>query len=428
MATLNVHIPYERIARIAPVMALSKDENMAAVKKRVRCDYIINGGTYDMDEIRALDSGLKIDREYRKEVEGFGLGIKADGKTVEWSYAGRWHPTWIGAYRISRGPDGVERGKHITALKQERTGMGYDNDGIVLAATTTKMTTKTFAAQYLSGCTAWINLDGGGSTQWIAPEDNHLSGRNVVWYVCVWLVKDDNNGGGDDLMSMITNLPLNGEITMTAEFGRVNTKLWGKDGHKGIDLVSADRTIYSPCEGKVRKVLYDPKGWGYYVTIGASDNKYVHVLCHMAARSIKVKVGDKVTRTTVIGTMGSTGNSTGVHLHYQINTLDNTAVDPSFWTHLPNKPGVYKASDYAVDKDGKLLAAPAPTEPTNTPPNAQTNTPAALDNTPDAWAKDAVDRAVAAGVLQGDDKGNLKLHSPVTRQELAVMLARAGVI
>lgn len=425
MASLNVHIPYSRIARIAPVMARS-GESMTQVKTRVGCDYIINGGTYT--DTLELDSGLKIDGEYKKRCETFGLGIKADGKTPEWSYAGIYPLHWIGAYSISRAPDGTEHGVHITDRRQ-RTGMGYDATGIVLAATTNYMTTADFARKYLAGCTAWINLDGGGSTQWIIPSASYLAKRKVMWYVCVWLIKNDKtNGKEDDSVSMITNLPLNGTITMTAEFGRVNTKLWGKDGHKGIDLVSADRTIYSPCNGTVRKVLYDPKGWGHYVTIGSVDNKYVHVLCHMAADSIKVKVGDKVTRTTVIGTMGSTGNSTGVHLHYQINTLDNTAVDPSFWTHLPNKPGVYKASDYAVDKDGKLLTAPTPPEPTNTPPNAQTNTPAALDNTPDAWAKDAVDRAVKAGVLQGDDKGDLKLHSPVTRQELAVMLARAGVI
>lgn len=423
MSTLSKHIPYERIARIAPVMALSKDESMRDVKQRVSCDYIINGGTYDMDEIRALDSGLKIDDEYLKEVEGFGLGIKADGKTVEWSYAGRWNPTWIGAYRISRAPDGTEHGKHITALKQERTGMGYDKDGIVLAATTTKMTTKTFAARYLSGCTAWINLDGGGSTQWIAPENNHLSGRNVVWYVCVWLKDNDNNGGDDD---MLTNLPLNGEITVTAGFGEVNAKYWS-DGHKGVDMVSADKTVYSPCDGVVKVIEYDAKGWGRYVSIADAQNRR-HLLCHLSEGSVKVKVGQKVTRTTVIGTMGSTGKSSGVHLHYQLNTPQKEALDPSIWMHMPSKRGVYKASDYAVDKDGKLLTAPTPPEPTNTPPNAQTNTPAALDNTPDAWAKDAVDRSVKAGVLQGDDKGDLKLHSPVTRQELAVMLARAGVV
>lgn len=421
MATLNVHIPYSRIARIAPVMARS-GESMTQVKTRVGCDYIINGGTYT--DTLELDSGLKIDNVHKKRCEMFGIGIRSDGKTPEWSYAGIYPLHWIGAYRICRAPDGTEHGVHITDRRQ-RTGMGYDATGIVLAATTNYMTTADFARKYLAGCTAWINLDGGGSTQWITPSARYLAKRKVMWYVCVWLIKDGNkNDGGKDMP--ITNLPLNGEITVTAGFGEVNQKYW-KTSHEGVDLIAADKTVYSPCDGVVKVIEYDAKGWGRYVSIADAQNRR-HLLCHLSEGSVKVKVGQKVTRTTVIGTMGSTGKSSGVHLHYQLNTPQKEALDPSIWMHMPSKRGVYKASDYAVDKDGKLLTAPTPPEPTNTPPNAQTNTPAALDNTPDAWAKDAVDRAVKAGVLVGDDKGDLKLHSPVTRQELAVMLARAGVI
>lgn len=403
MAILNVNIPYDRIARVAPVMAQS-GEGIADVARRTGADYVINGGTYT-DKLQ-LDSGLKIDGVYEKRCETFGLGICADGR-LEWSYAGVYPPSWIGAYSISKAPDGKLYGKHITD-KRQRTGIGYTEDGIVLAASTNSMTTETFASKYLADCEAWINLDGGASTQWITPDGRCVSGRKVMWYVCVWL-KDDDNAGDDD--GVLTNLPLRGEITVTAEFGAVNASLWAA-GHKGIDLVSADRTVYSPCDGTVRVVSYDAKGWGRYVTIGSADGKYIHLLCHLAEGTVRVKKGDKVTRATRIGTMGSTGNSTGVHLHYQINTLKESGLDPSFWTHLPNKRGKYNASDYAVDKDGKLLVAAQPTG----------------DSVPDVWAKDAVDKAVKAGVLVGDDKGNLKLHSPVTRQELAVMLARAGVI
>lgn len=420
MATLNVHIPYDRIARIAPVVA-EKGEGIVSVAARVGADYVLNGGTYDL-VTRELDSGLKIDGEYLMQRESHGLGIRADGK-LEWSYGGKWTPSWIGYYSCGAA-DGKLYGRHITD-KRQRTGMGITEDGIVLAATTAGMTTADFAAKYFAGCKAWINLDGGASTQWVTPEGRYTTSRKVMWYVCVWLIKDDNkNDGGKDMP--ITNLPLNGEITVTAGFGEVNQKYW-KTSHEGVDLIAADKTVYSPCDGVVKVIEYDAKGWGRYVSIADAQNRR-HLLCHLSEGSVKVKVGQKVTRTTVIGTMGSTGKSSGVHLHYQLNTPQKEALDPSIWMHMPSKRGVYKASDYAVDKDGKLLTAPTPPEPTNTPPNAQTNTPAALDNTPDAWAKDAVDRAVAAGVLVGDDKGDLKLHDAVTRQELAVMLMRAGVI
>lgn len=409
MASLNARIPYSQIKRIAPVMALNKDESILDVAKRTGCDYLINGGSFV--SWTKLDSGLKLDGEPLMPRETHGLGIRADGK-LEWSYGGKWTPSWMGYYRVGA-TGGEVYGKHLTDYRQ-RTGIGYTEDGIVLAATTVGMPTDAFARKYFADCTAWINLDGGTSTQWDAPSSRHTTDRNVPWYVAVWLNKDNNKDGG--AREMMTNLPLNGEIEITAAFGEVNAKLW-TGGHKGIDMISADKTVYSPCDGVVRVVAYDAAGWGQYVSIGDAAGRR-HLLCHMVKGSVQVKVGDKVTRTTKVGTMGSTGNSTGVHLHYQVNTSDGTPIDPSVWTHIPNKRGKYKASDYAVDAAGNLIV----TAPTST------GTTSTVDNTPDAWAADAVAMAVKAGVLVGDDKGDLKLHSPVTRQELAVMLARAGVI
>lgn len=47
-----------------------------------------------------------------------------------------------------------------------------------------------------------------------------------------------------------------------------------------------------------------------------------------------------------------------------------------------------------------------------------------LDNTPSEWAEDAVKWAQKKGLMMGDDKGNLKLHDPVTREQLMVFLYR----
>ena len=46
------------------------------------------------------------------------------------------------------------------------------------------------------------------------------------------------------------------------------------------------------------------------------------------------------------------------------------------------------------------------------------------DNTPAPWAKDAVDWAKAKGLLVGDERGNLLLHSHLTREQFCVMLKR----
>lgn len=47
-----------------------------------------------------------------------------------------------------------------------------------------------------------------------------------------------------------------------------------------------------------------------------------------------------------------------------------------------------------------------------------------LDNTPDTWAKEAVDWAVENKILFGDENGNYKLHDNCTRQEMLVFIDR----
>lgn len=330
MASLNVHIPYERIARIAPMMA-EAGEGIVSVAARVGCDYIINGGTYDL-VTREPDSGLKIDGEYLMRREQHGLGIRADGR-LEWSYAGTWCPTWMGYYSCGA-VDGKLVGKHLNDRRQ-RTGVGITEDGIVLAATSGGMTTKDFAAKYFAGCTAWINLDGGASTQWVAPDGWYTTSRKVVWYLCVWLVKDEDKGDDD---RMETALPLKGAATITAAFGEKGT--YWKDGHKGIDLVCSDgsREVCSACDGVVRVVAYDAGGWGQYVTVGDASG-LIHLYAHLVKGSVLVKKGDRVKLGQQIGTMGSTGNSTGVHLHYQVNDGAGVPQDPTAVLGVENRRG-----------------------------------------------------------------------------------------
>ena len=47
-----------------------------------------------------------------------------------------------------------------------------------------------------------------------------------------------------------------------------------------------------------------------------------------------------------------------------------------------------------------------------------------LDNTPDTWAKEAVDWAIKNHILYGDENGNYKLHDACTRQEMLVFINR----
>lgn len=197
----------------------------------------------------------------------------------------------------------------------------------------------------------------------------------------------------------MTNLPISGEFSVTATYKQVNKSLWATY-HKGIDIVSGNKTIYSTCNGKVRVVGYDAKGWGQYVSIG-DENGNKHIFCHLVKGSVKVKEGQKVTRTTVLGTMGATGNVTGVHLHYQINKIDTDKdVDPTPYLGIPNQKGKYNSKDYHIDqsetyKDDSLISS---------------------------WAKDAVYKLKSLGIMTGDNNGNFNPTDKITREEAAVAI------
>jgi glucan-binding YG repeat protein len=47
--------------------------------------------------------------------------------------------------------------------------------------------------------------------------------------------------------------------------------------------------------------------------------------------------------------MGTTGNSSGVHLHYQINNSTNTPIDPTILLGIPNQKGSYNSKDYILN-------------------------------------------------------------------------------
>ena len=133
---------------------------------------------------------------------------------------------------------------------------------------------------------------------------------------------------------MATNLPVSGTFNVTAFYGQENTSLW-KNGHKGIDIVG-ETTLYSICDGVVTYQGYD-KSWGYYVSVMPNGFDRVRfILCHMVKGSIKVKKNDKVSRTTVLGKMGATGNVSGVHVHIECR-IDNTSVDPTLYLKVKNE-------------------------------------------------------------------------------------------
>ncbi|MCG7408361.1 M23 family metallopeptidase [Paenibacillus sp. ACRRX] len=93
---------------------------------------------------------------------------------------------------------------------------------------------------------------------------------------------------------------------------------WGRM-HKGIDLVSSDRTIMASDEGVV-SFAGVKNGYGNTIIIN-HRNGYETLYGHLS--EININVGDIVEKGQAIGVMGSTGNSTGTHLHFEIHKGDD---------------------------------------------------------------------------------------------------------
>ena len=108
-------------------------------------------------------------------------------------------------------------------------------------------------------------------------------------------------------------LPLNNS-KITSEYGIIR-----KDGklHKGVDFISTsnDRNVKAIRSGTVSFVGYDPTGFGNYVVILQEDG-FKALYCHL--KSYSVKIDDVIEEGQIIGIEGTSGNSTGVHLHLEI--------------------------------------------------------------------------------------------------------------
>ena len=119
-------------------------------------------------------------------------------------------------------------------------------------------------------------------------------------------------------------MPLD-DTRLTSDFGmRTHPVLGGRRSHKGVDLAAPTGTpIYATADGYVSKAEWF-SSYGKYVSIEHGANLQTR-FAHMSG--ITVKAGTRVKKGDIIGYVGSTGRSTGPHLHYEVR-IDGRAVNP----------------------------------------------------------------------------------------------------
>lgn len=123
-----------------------------------------------------------------------------------------------------------------------------------------------------------------------------------------------------------TGLPVKGGKATDGFGWRTNPFGWGKQFHDGIDF-AADywAEVVSTAPGEVVYAGWKTGGYGYTVMI---EHKFNAVTLYAHMIDWDVKLGQKVTRGQVIGWVGSSGISTGPHLHYEVH-VDGVPVDPT---------------------------------------------------------------------------------------------------
>ena len=133
---------------------------------------------------------------------------------------------------------------------------------------------------------------------------------------------------------------------ITSNFGyRIHPISGVRKLHGGVDLIkNHNDPINAFVSGTVSFAGWNNQGFGNLVIVN-ENNGYRHFYAHL--NSINVKTGQKVTTNTVIGRQGTTGNSTGSHLHYEVRNGKNQPIDPI--KYINSKGGIRVITKLKVD-------------------------------------------------------------------------------
>src|SRR5690606_20862861 len=142
-----------------------------------------------------------------------------------------------------------------------------------------------------------------------------------------WRSMDDTgvvDSGPVAKVSVPSRMPL-AAATLTSDYGmRTHPILGRRRNHNGVDLAQPTGTpVYATADGIVSRADYWGS-YGNYIQIehgGEMETRYAHLSDYAVA------AGDQVRKGQLIGFVGSTGRSTGPHLHYEVR-IAGEPVDP----------------------------------------------------------------------------------------------------
>lgn len=149
-------------------------------------------------------------------------------------------------------------------------------------------------------------------------------------------------------VSIPSRIPIDG-FRMTSGYGmRIHPVSGGRRAHKGLDMASPTGTpIYAAADGVVGKADWFG-AYGLYVQLdhgGNMETRYGHM------SRLNVAAGQRVRKGEVIGYVGSTGRSTGPHLHYEVRVAGE-AVNPIPYLQSTGQERAYAALGSPLGQGG----------------------------------------------------------------------------
>jgi len=138
---------------------------------------------------------------------------------------------------------------------------------------------------------------------------------------------DFYNARGESVRKELLRTPLD-IVRITSKFGmRKHPVLGYSRMHKGVDFAASTGTpIFAAGNGVIAKIG-KMRGYGNYIQI-KHNSQYATAYAHMSRFAKGMKKGSKVQQGDVIGYVGSTGMSTGPHLHYEV-LVDGKQINPT---------------------------------------------------------------------------------------------------
>lgn len=227
----------------------------------------------------------------------------------------------------------TEAAEHAASLQSSTTGLAAMLPGtpteeeVASAQAAEQAAADRLAAAVATGQEALAAL--GSAAQALADEQAALDGRtaDVQETKADYQQSKEKAAVYKESLAETRQAPMaKGTYRLTARFGQTGG-YWSSGVHTGLDFAGPTGTpILAAASGKVVSTGYEG-AYGNQIIIDHGDG-YQTTYNHLSG--IGVSVGDKVSTGDQIGRRGSTGNSTGAHLHFEV-TKNGKFVDPEGW-------------------------------------------------------------------------------------------------